>query len=119
MSIKRFLKSLLEVHRYPLGAWVVLFISLMLIAVAWKISQDAILDKAETRFKLNSEEIAVAITERLHTYEMAIRSGKAFFDSSQEVTRDEWRQFVAALKIEHRFPGIQGLGYIKSGQPLS
>ncbi|MBO1926987.1 CHASE domain-containing protein [Thiomicrorhabdus sp. 6S2-11] len=111
MSIKNLLKSLLEVHRYPLAAWIVLFISLTLTAVAWKISQNTLLEKAETRFQLNSEEISAAITERLHTYEMAIRSGKAFFDSSEEVTRDEWQRFVASLKIEHRFPGIQGLGY--------
>lgn len=117
MSAKQFFKSLLEVHRYPLGAWIVLFISLSLTAVAWKISQDAILDKAETRFNLNSEEIAAGISERLHTYEMAIRSGKAYFDSSQEVTRDEWRNFVAGLKIEYRFPGIQGLGYSEFIKP--
>ncbi|WP_173273604.1 CHASE domain-containing protein [Thiosulfatimonas sediminis] len=117
MSFKHLLKSLLEVHRYPFGAWIVLFISLALTAIAWKISQDAILEKAETRFNLNSDEIAAAITERLHTYEMAIRSGKAYFDSSQEVTREEWNQFVSSLKIEYRFPGIQGLGYSEFIKP--
>ncbi len=48
---------------------------------------------------------------RLQTYVDEQISGAAFIAASKEVTRVEWRQFVAALKLDINYPGINGLGF--------
>ena len=45
-------------------------------------------------------------------YENALRSGVAFYQSSQNITREEWKGFVENLQIKKFYPCIQGLGMI-------
>lgn len=44
-------------------------------------------------------------------YELALRGGTALFRASSQVTRDEWRDYVFSLQLDHHFPGVQGVGF--------
>ena len=50
------------------------------------------------------------IEGRMLDYEQVLRSGVAFHDSSNEVSRGEWQQFLASCETQTWFPGIQGIG---------
>ncbi|WP_296805121.1 CHASE domain-containing protein [Thiocapsa sp.] len=56
-------------------------------------------------------EIADRIQTRLAAHAQILRSGAALFAASEEVTRDEWRTFVAGLRLDDQMPGIQGVGF--------
>ncbi|WP_200249525.1 CHASE domain-containing protein [Lamprobacter modestohalophilus] len=96
-------------HR--ITAWVILALSLVLTALAWSISAQAIRAKAEQRFRFQTQDIVAAISKRLLTYETALRGGAGLFNASDEVTRQEWHQYVSDLQLQQNFPGIQGLGF--------
>ncbi len=51
------------------------------------------------------------IAQRMQIYINLLYSSRAFLEGSREVTRKDWRDFVNALDISARFPGIQGVGY--------
>ena len=96
--------------RALLPAWAVLALSLGCTLYAWQYA--AHLVEARTRVQLDAaaDDIVRGIRRRMAAYEQALHAGAALFAASNRVSREEWRIFVAQLKIGEHFPGIQGLG---------
>ncbi len=70
---------------------------------------------ADTRAQVltrNLEQAQSAIQGRLTTYENILRAGSGLFSASDSVTRTEWKTFVDNFDLSHRYPGVQGVGYI-------
>jgi PAS domain S-box-containing protein len=59
----------------------------------------------------------VEIEQRLSTYTALLRSGAGLFAGSDQVTRRDFRNFVAQLRLREHYPGIQGFGYTIRLQP--
>jgi len=68
-------------------------------------------DIALREFDFAVNEVQVNITNRLEDSAQLLRSGVGFFESSDTITRAEWRAFAAHLQIEEHLPGIQGFGF--------
>lgn len=102
-----------HIKKHPASAWLALL--LWLVTSSWLsyLIITTVNDKADQRFQYESNHIADAITERMRDYELALRSGKALFDASTEVTRTDWRHFVDTTQLQRDFPGIQAIGYAK------
>ena len=66
---------------------------------------------AEREFDFISNEIQLNIADRLASSAQVLYSGAALFDSSESVTREEWRIFTNQLRLEQQLPGIQGVGF--------
>lgn len=62
-------------------------------------------------FTYETGEITLKIEERLKAYRQVLRSTRALFAASQEVTRREWQHYVDALRLHTDYPGIQGVGF--------
>lgn len=92
----------------PVFAFLGLFIITIGIFVFIKNEEEKLL---YSDFISQTEKIDSSIKNRLNLYTNLLLSGKAFFDSSQEVDRNEWFTYVDTFKIEQRYPGIQGFGY--------
>lgn len=111
-------KSILEEHQKkaeklhgPYLAWIILATSLLLTICAWYISSQYVQQRAQDKFQFKVQEVAKAIEDQMHVYEQVLRGGVAFFDSSNFVSREEWKIYVETLDLEKHWPGIQGLGY--------
>ncbi|HSO78852.1 MAG TPA: CHASE domain-containing protein, partial [Chromatiaceae bacterium] len=98
-------------YRHQATAWVMLMLGLMVTALAWFLTDRAVTVKAQERFGFQSADLSQAIQRRLLEYETILRGGVGFFEASSEVTREEWRRYVASLRLHQIFPGIQGLGF--------
>lgn len=92
-------------------AWIVLIASLTLTGIAWYMSDQAIRQRTEQRFKFQSTDIAFRVSQRLLEYETILRSGAGLFNASGKVDRQEWKDFVNSLNLKDNLPGIQGMGY--------
>jgi two-component sensor histidine kinase/CHASE1-domain containing sensor protein len=93
------------------ASWVVLAASVLITAAAWYVSARSVDARVHGQFVARAEQIELAIHDRMGRNETVLRSGVGLFRGSQGVSREEWRSFVAALELQRRFPGIQGLGY--------
>ncbi|MFO0589953.1 MAG: CHASE domain-containing protein, partial [Polyangiaceae bacterium] len=51
------------------------------------------------------------IVQRLRAYEVVLYGARGLFNASGEVTREEFKNYVASLLLGERFPGIQGVGF--------
>ncbi len=84
---------------------------LILTAIGWHNASTLTDTLARARFSGRTKEISLAIEDRLSTYEMALRGGRAMFAALGQPSRAQWRGYVAKLNIAQHYPGIQGIGY--------
>lgn len=84
-----------------------------LISVAYYFLYNAETKKDDVRLKEYSLKFLNDFDERFADYAILLRSGRAFFAGSENVTAQEWRKFVASTEINKNFPGINGTGYVR------
>lgn len=108
----------LKQHRWiehihgPVATWSILFVSLVLTLMAWAIATHFVEQRAQERFEFEVVEAEKAIRRRMSDYEQVLRGTVGLFAASGRlVTRQEWHAYVSTLKIDHYYPGIQGIGF--------
>jgi len=95
---------------YPQSlAWVILVISLILTFFVYFVSHQYYEKRAKEIFKEKSDTSLLHLQEHIKEYERTVKSGVAFLQASDYVSRDEWNQFVTTLD----FPEIKALAYTK------
>lgn len=65
----------------------------------------------ETRFNNEVQRTDSAIEQRLVAYMQVLRGGLGLFQSSEDVTREEWRHFVETLRLGEHYPGFKNFTY--------
>ncbi|HZX31410.1 MAG TPA: CHASE domain-containing protein [Rhodocyclaceae bacterium] len=94
-----------------LFAWATLIGCLFLTALTWHGANRDIQRETRTRFEDRVDEIVSAIQARMQAQEQVLLGARGLFDASGEVSREEWRRYVAALQLARNYPGIRGLGF--------
>ena len=92
-------------------AWIVLLLTLLVTFLVWKSAQEALVQAQQVHFEHRAAEVITAIQKRMKGYEQVLRGGVGLFAASKSVDRAEWRDYVASLKIQEQYPGIQGIGF--------
>ncbi len=52
------------------------------------------------------------LQDRYDLYEQSLFGGLGLYYASASVERQEWKNYIDALKVKERLPGINGIGYI-------
>ncbi|MBL9205653.1 MAG: CHASE domain-containing protein [Opitutaceae bacterium] len=91
--------------------YLVLVCSLGLTVALWQVTRAASHQRGQSLFDQRSGEIVARVNRRLHDDEQVLRGGLGLFEANGVVTRDEWRRYVAALRMDEVFPGIEGVGF--------
>jgi diguanylate cyclase (GGDEF)-like protein/PAS domain S-box-containing protein len=65
----------------------------------------------QDNFDYQTREITLRIEQRLAAYEQVLFGTKSLFAASKVVNREAFRIYVENLRLENRFPGIQGVGF--------
>jgi len=94
-----------------LQALAVLFGALALTASVWLIVHREAERVAEAEFAEIADDMVAGMAKRMEDYAQILRGGVAYLQASRQVTRQEWRDFVAGLRVDDHYPGIQGIGY--------
>jgi len=101
-----------EALRSPIP-WVALTATLALSAVGWIGLERSRSEDARSQFDRRTATAEAAIRSRMLSYEQILRAGAARIASAPSVTRREYRDFIAQLGLEERFPGIQSIGFVE------
>ena len=115
MKINRVCQARIRIGR--LIAIAILILDVVGTIVAWHFTQEQELEIARDRFDAHVERANLAIRKRLLDHELVLRSGVGLFRSSARVERTEWRDFIANMRLEENFPGIQGVGFAEWVRP--
>jgi len=94
-----------------------LLISLAATLWAWRSNQKQAFERARTRFHNEVERTRRAILFRLEVYEDGLYGTRSLFEANGDVTREVFREYIENLKLEQRYPGIQGIGFSQYLKP--
>jgi CheY-like chemotaxis protein len=100
-----------EVHKSTWMAWVLLsagLIATIYASVSVVINTEA---EAKREFEFVCSQIELRIDARMDAHEQILISAAALFDTSDGITREQWRNFVLQQKVEQHLPGVQGIGF--------
>lgn len=95
----------------PSMLWIIAGVLMGLTWLAWALTNEAMLNRMRDQFDLQVKDTQLAIEKRLRLQERALLGGAGLFAASEKVTRQEWKAYVDALKLEKNYPGMQGFGY--------
>ncbi|MBK7815964.1 MAG: CHASE domain-containing protein [Rhodocyclaceae bacterium] len=97
--------------------WLVLAANLGLTLSLWRTAHQQTVETARIEFTHEFETFVDAVAARMTANEQVLRSVVGLFEASEDVSRTEFRTFVAALRLEERYPGIQGVGFTRMIPP--
>lgn len=89
----------------------ILVIGIIATLFLWKNSIEINETHKQVRLKSIERQIGSAIKERLGNYADAHYAAAGLFLSSNDVDRQDWREFVETINLLNRYPGINGLGF--------
>lgn len=84
---------------------------------AWDIASDQLQRARQSEFDFQVRQAARRIEVRMETYAQVQRGVVAFLLGSMDVDRADFRLFVSSLKLDEKFPGIQGLAVVRLVAP--
>lgn len=95
--------------------WAVLALSLTLTIAVWSFSHRQYEDRIQERFERETERAVSLVTERMQKYEDALWAGiGAIHVNGGQMDHQRWRVFSESLALEHKYPGINGIGVVYS-----
>ena len=76
-------------------------------------AREAARETLHDEFKFRVSEVLGNIERRLQSYEQILESTAGLFAATNQVDRGDFLEYIRALKLEGKYPGIQGLGFTK------
>ncbi len=93
--------------------WLIVCSSLLLTFGAWYFSKTQLEAKISMQFDREADQVVALIVDRMKKYEDALWSGVALIQTTGgDVSYPEWETFATSLRIEEKYPGINGIGVI-------
>jgi PAS domain S-box-containing protein len=91
----------------------VLVILLVITGAAWRATKSTVEAEARARFEFATSKVIDLIRGRVQDYSQILWGGAGLLAASPNVTREQWRAYVSALRIEDQLPGLQGIGFAR------
>lgn len=93
--------------------WLVVGTALALTCSGWYFAHENIQQQNRVHYDFQASQILELVQERMSKYEEALWAGVAVLHTlPANASRSQWQNFASSLKIESRFPGIDGIGVI-------
>jgi signal transduction histidine kinase/DNA-binding response OmpR family regulator len=91
-------------------------------AAAFAVMTESDRQRERQAFGARTGEVAATFRERLARVEEALYASRALYAASEEVTADEWEQFVVGLDLSHHQPSLEGMAWVErsdGGAPVA
>ena len=98
-------------RRVWLPAIGIFLLGALLTALLWSDSSRQTTHKAGAEFDAKVQRVLDRIATRVTAHEQVLRGVVGLFNGSSEVRREDFRNYVSSLRLEERYPGIQGVGF--------
>ena len=92
------------------AAWGILATSLILTAMAWRLSNQYLHQRAQDRFAFRTGQVRDAIATRMGHYEHVLRTGAVVRSTFRDSSMRQWNEFIASQNLRQHYSGIQAVG---------
>lgn len=115
MSAKKHITGAVELHWVH---WIVVALSLVLTLTAWRFSSLQQKEKIDFQFNREANQVVELVLERMRKYEDGLWGGvSAIHSHHNNVSYSDWHSFASSLRLEEKYPGINGIGIIHYVSP--
>lgn len=91
----------------------IIFIAIVALTFwTWRATRISLNREVSTVIASREDTIHDNIKQRLASYEQILLGGAGLFRSSDDVTADEWHNYVSTFSINTQYPGVQSIGYL-------
>ncbi len=97
----------------PFVVMLTLVVPLALTFYAWRLTTESMEARGAGEFRALALESENALRHRLDSYFHALQGGVAYYLGSDQVTREEWRTYVALIDPARNYPGMRELGFLE------
>lgn len=98
--------------------WLIVFLSILLTFFAWWFSNKQVTEKVQFQFQKEAEQVLELVSERMQKYEDGLWGGVAAIQANGgDISYGDWLTFATHLKIDVKYPGINGIGVIYHLRP--
>jgi signal transduction histidine kinase len=104
-------KKIKESVKFP---YYVLFFSILLTIGATVLFYQSAKSKDDIRFSNNVNRVRFSMENRIGLYVALLKAGRGFIQSSNDLSRQNFKNFVESLELEKNYYGAQGIGYSKT-----
>ncbi|MBI5658083.1 MAG: CHASE domain-containing protein [Nitrosomonadales bacterium] len=91
--------------------WMVLVFGLLITHQLWRHAQQSAEEALQADFDSLVRETNGHIEQRMAVYEQVLRGADGLFAHAGVVTRGEFRDYIARLRLKESYPGIQGIRF--------
>ncbi len=106
-------RTVMELFRSTMIAWIAFFIALGITFVLWSNARNDAINDAKIRFDRSNIETINKINNRMETYANALQSGTALLNSVEKIDRKKWNIYFSSLEMAEHYRGFQGIGFSK------
>ena len=92
--------------------WLVLAVSLLVTYQLWKNAQHDAVQTLQAQFDFRVHGVTDDIGKRMKTYEQVMRGVDGLFAHAGIVKREEFRDYIAKLRLRENYPGIQSVRFV-------
>jgi signal transduction histidine kinase len=96
---------------------IALAFSLAVTGFIWYLSRANVQSTIHAQFESDVTRIAGMTQRQMLAQQTILRGAVALFTSSSTVSRKDWHRYVKQLDLQHRFPGLQLVGFAFQVQP--
>ena len=115
MNLARQFSTSLSAVRLPLQLALAIFcLSILATFALWKNAKQQAEQELRTEFEVQARVTVGRIAQRMETYEQVARGIQSFLLASPSVTREAFQIYIKALRLDEKFPGIQGISFVEA-----
>ena len=113
MQKKQFQQLAHTLYRTPIACGVLL-LGFILTGFSWQYTRQTVAKETTTLLNQQINEAKIALNNRIQVYLNTFYAGKGLWIAENLVVPyRKWQVFVTSLELQNRYPGINGLGFIR------
>ncbi|QDT05452.1 Phytochrome-like protein cph1 [Rubripirellula lacrimiformis] len=94
--------------------WIVIVLAIGFTLFAWNYSRRYQTERLEQRFDREADQVVALVIDRMTKYEDILWAGTAFANTVDgRVEHGQWERFANSIRVEQKYPGINGIGLIE------
>ena len=98
-------------HNRQWRAYIILLIALLFTAYGAIAARQVAERYAIDIFANACDKMTLKVKERLNAYAVILKGGAGLFETSDSVSRQEWRHYTIKLNAQQSVPGVLGIGF--------
>jgi len=102
-----------KAKNYRIAAYLLFITGVIFSLSIWNLTRQELKKAEQTRLQHNAEMVRVMIEEHLDDHIAVLHGMRAFIDSSEQVTRDEWRRYIHELQMGRQFHGVHAYSFVR------